>query len=132
MMHLGMHFRREVLRRALVNSLERHGSISLQLCGAVAELMSIKAQSVDIPVIAIAQKVNISQYHFITLFKQSIGMTPHQYVMQQRIERAKRLLQDSRFAISEVSLECGFANQSHFTRLFRKRTGMTPRDYREL
>lgn len=51
----GMPFRKEVLRRALSNSLERHGSISLELCGAVAELMSIKAQLVNIPAIAIAR-----------------------------------------------------------------------------
>jgi ATP-binding cassette subfamily B protein len=53
--YLGLPFRKEVVRRALANSLERHGSISLQLCGAVAELMSIKAQLVDIPAIAIAR-----------------------------------------------------------------------------
>ncbi len=53
--YLGMPFRKELLRRALANSLERHGSISLQLCGAVAELMSIKAQLVDIPANAIAR-----------------------------------------------------------------------------
>lgn len=53
--HLEIPFRKEVLRRALVNSLERHGSISLQLCGAVAELMSVKAQLVDIPANAIAR-----------------------------------------------------------------------------
>ncbi len=53
--HFSMPFRQELLRRALANSLERHGSISLPLCGAVAELMSIKAQLVDIPAMAIAR-----------------------------------------------------------------------------
>jgi AraC family transcriptional regulator len=88
---------------------------------------------------AIAQEVNISQYHFISLFKQSMGMTPHQYVIQQRIERAKELLRDSppkrlmqpNLSISEIGFACGFANQSHFTRLFRKHTGVTPKAYRE-
>lgn len=53
--HLGMPFRRDVLRRALVNSFERTGGISLQLCGAVAELMSLKSQLLEIPAVAISR-----------------------------------------------------------------------------
>jgi AraC family transcriptional regulator len=60
-----------------------------------------------------------------------MGMTPHQYVIQQRIERARILLRDPSLSISEISLACGFTNQSHFTRLFRKHTGVTPKTYRE-
>jgi AraC family transcriptional regulator len=73
----------------------------------------------------------MSKYYFIELFKQSMGMTPHQYVIQQRIKRAQDLLSDRTLAISEISLACGFANQSHFTRLFRTLTGMTPKAYRD-
>jgi AraC family transcriptional regulator len=85
----------------------------------------------DLSLEALAGVVGISKYHFINLFKQSMGMTPHQYVIQQRIERARRLLRDCTSTISEISLACGFANQSHFTRLFRKHTGVTPKTYRE-
>lgn len=53
--HLGMPFRRDVLRRALANSFERTGSISLQLCGAVAELISLKSQLLEIPAVAISR-----------------------------------------------------------------------------
>ena len=53
--HLGMPFRRDVLRRALVNSFERTGGISLQLCGAVAELMSLKSQLLEMPAVAISR-----------------------------------------------------------------------------
>ncbi len=52
--HLGMPFRRDVLRRALANSFERTGGISLQLCGAVAELMSLKSQLLEVPAVAVA------------------------------------------------------------------------------
>jgi len=85
----------------------------------------------DLSLEALANLVSMSRYHFIGLFKQSTGMTPHQYVIQQRIKRAKELLGDRKLSISEISLACGFANQSHFTRLFRKQTGATPKAYRE-
>lgn len=85
----------------------------------------------DLSLEVLANLVNMSKYHFISLFKQSVGVTPHQYVMQQRVERAKELLRDCKLSISEISLACGFTNQSHFTRLFRKYTGVTPKIYRE-
>ncbi|KAB8321278.1 helix-turn-helix transcriptional regulator [Tolypothrix campylonemoides VB511288] len=60
-----------------------------------------------------------------------MGVTPYQYVLQQRIERAKVLLRHRERAISDIALECGFANQSHFTKHFRQFTGMTPKAYRQ-
>ena len=79
---------------------------------------------------AIAQQLNISQYHFCDLFKQSMKIAPYQYVMQQRIERAKQLLRKHReMAIVDIALSCGFANQTHFHKHFRKYTGMTPNTY---
>ena len=79
---------------------------------------------------AIAQQLNISQYHFCDLFKQSMKIAPYQYVMQQRIERAKQLLRKHReMAIVDIALRCGFANQTHFYKHFRKYTGMTPKTY---
>jgi AraC family transcriptional regulator len=85
----------------------------------------------DLNLDAFANLANMSKYHFIALFKQSTGMTPHQYVIQQRIKRAQELLGDRKLSISEISLACGFANQSHFTRLFRKHTGVPPKAYRD-
>jgi AraC family transcriptional regulator len=58
-------------------------------------------------------------------------MTPQQFVMQERIERAKELLQSEDLPIVEVSLLTGFKNQSHFTSLFRKFTRLTPKIWRE-
>lgn len=78
----------------------------------------------------IAAHLNMSQYYFCHQFKQSMGISPYQYVLQQRIEKAKRLLKTQELNVTDVALECGFANQSHFTRHFRKLTGTTPRGYR--
>ena len=79
----------------------------------------------------IAEVVGMSQYYFCQLFKQSMGIAPYQYVIQQRVERAKQLLQQREITISDIALQCGFANQSHFTKHFRKLTGITPKACRE-
>lgn len=75
---------------------------------------------------AIAQ---LSAFHFCRSFKRSIGFTPHQYVIQQRVERAKLLLKDGKMGISEVAIACGFTHQSHLNRHFKRLTGVTPKNF---
>jgi AraC family transcriptional regulator len=85
----------------------------------------------DVRLTDLAGTVSMSRYYFIKLFKQSTGLTPYQYLIQKRIQRAKeRLRQHRGIAIAEIALQYGFANQSHFTRLFRQMVGTTPRNYR--
>jgi AraC family transcriptional regulator len=84
----------------------------------------------EISLIALAKLAEISQYYFCQLFKQSMGISPYQYVIQQRVERAKLLLKFGDVAICDVALASGFANQSHLTKHFRKLTGVTPKVYR--
>lgn len=79
----------------------------------------------------IAATVGMSQYYFLRLFKQSMGVTPYQYVLKLRVERAKSLLKQRQITISDVAIECGFANQSHFSRVFRQMSGITPKAYRD-
>ncbi|MBD2465703.1 helix-turn-helix transcriptional regulator [Oscillatoria sp. FACHB-1407] len=86
----------------------------------------------DIKLIDLADCVGMSQYYFCRLFKQSMGVSPHQFMLQQRIERAKQLLQQKDLTIADIALSCGFKNQSHFTTLFRKFIGSTPKAFRNL
>jgi AraC family transcriptional regulator len=73
----------------------------------------------------------LSPSHFARRFKATAGMPPHQYLIQMRVERAKRLLQGQR-QIVDVALECGFAHQEHLTSVFRRITGQTPAAFRRM
>lgn len=78
----------------------------------------------------IAGAVGMSQFHFARMFKQTTGYTPLQYVMEQKIERAKRFLKDDEMALVDIAFRLGFASQSHFTAHFRRLTGTTPKHFR--
>ncbi len=78
-----------------------------------------------------ATELGMSQYYFCHLFKQSMGISPHQYLIQQRVERAKFLLRRSKKSIANIAAECGFANQSHLARYFRRHTGVSPSQFRQ-
>ncbi|CAA9407514.1 Transcriptional regulator, AraC family [uncultured Leptolyngbya sp.] len=86
----------------------------------------------DIRLADLAALAGMSKYYFCRLFKQSLGVTPHQYVLLQRIERSKQLLKQKDLAIANIALMCGFKNQSHLTTLFRKNVGTTPKRFRTL
>lgn len=84
----------------------------------------------DIKLADLARLLNMRPLQFGGMFKQSMGISPHQYVIQQRLERAKYLLQHSDLAIIDIALECGFNSHRHLSQQFRKVMGMTPRTFR--
>jgi AraC family transcriptional regulator len=80
----------------------------------------------DLTVSGIAQAVYMSPYHFTRLFKESTGQSPHQYVVEARVRKAKELLTAGKFTISEVAHHVGFSDQSHLTRHFKRVFGLPP------
>jgi AraC family transcriptional regulator len=74
----------------------------------------------------LAAVAGISQYHFCRLFKQSIGVAPYQYVLQQRLEKARELLHQRKHTIAEIALLVGCKDQSRFARQFKQRFGVMP------
>ena len=78
----------------------------------------------------LADVVQMDVYRFIRAFKQLTGSPPHQYVLRQRVERAKSLLKGSGLSVMEIALRSGFADQSHFTTAFRRITSLRPSEYR--
>jgi AraC family transcriptional regulator len=88
--------------------------------------------SQDLSLDTLAIELNISQFYLCRLFKQSIGISPHAYLVQQRIERSKQLLKDKNNRILDVAIACGFANPSHFAKCFRKQIGITPKQFQRI
>ena len=84
----------------------------------------------EIKLADLAGLLGMSPFHFGRMFKQSTGISPHQYVIQQRLERAKHLLENSDRAIIDIALDCGFTSHSHLSKQFRKVIGITPRNFR--
>jgi ribose 5-phosphate isomerase B len=78
---------------------------------------------------ALSRMADMSQSHFSKLFKLSTGLAPHQFVLQERINRSKELLRQDNAKIVEVALGVGFENQAHFTTVFGNLVGMTPRQF---
>ncbi|PYO04481.1 MAG: hypothetical protein DMD75_31340 [Candidatus Rokuibacteriota bacterium] len=74
--------------------------------------------------------VHMSPYHFARLFRRSIGMPPHKFVVRCRIDAARTLLAARRSPIAEIAQLVGFRTQSHFTTTFRRVIGLTPSAYR--
>ena len=86
--------------------------------------------SKDLSLKILADTVGLSEYHFLRMFKQSTGYTPHQYVISQRIERAGELLKKTDMSITEIAYLLGFSSSAHFTHHFRRKTGITPSELR--
>lgn len=77
-----------------------------------------------------AREAGLSPSHFSRLFKQTIGQSPHQFVMSYRVERSKDKLRDLTNPMIDIALSCGFADQAHFSRVFKQIEGQTPKSYR--
>lgn len=78
----------------------------------------------------LAGVANISLYYFAVLFRQSTGLSPHQYVLNQRVGRAQELLCDPKRSVLDVSIDVGFEHQNNFARAFRRVIGVSPTQYR--
>ena len=79
----------------------------------------------------ISSKACFSRYHFLRLFRQAFAKTPHQYLVERRIERAKELLRGKQLSVTDVCFEVGFQSLGSFSSLFHKTVGHPPITYRE-
>ena len=93
------------------------------------ELMRATLQE-EIPVSLVARECGLSVRHFARAFRKSAGVSPHRWLLNQRVECARKLLRDGIMPLAEVALACGFADQSHFTRVFRAVAGVSPGAWR--
>ena len=80
---------------------------------------------------ASASEAGLSAFHFLRVFSDVLGVTPHQYLIRSRLRRAARLLADGARSVSDVAFDVGFGDLSNFVRTFRRAAGVSPRRFRD-
>jgi AraC family transcriptional regulator len=96
----------------------------------IKELVHAKIED-DLGLDDMAQSVGLSTAHFARMFRKSTGETPHQFVLRQRIERAKAMLRAPNARVLDVAVACGFKTQQHFAQVFRDVCRVSPTEYRQ-
>jgi AraC family transcriptional regulator len=84
----------------------------------------------DLSLQALANESGYSRVHFVRMFKVTTGYSPHNYLLNLKLERARELLKNRSMSLIDVALDCGFSSHSHMSRFFRKVVGVTPTAYR--
>jgi AraC family transcriptional regulator len=123
-------------RGTLLTQLERHfavqpprGGLSAGALRRVCEFVESHLED-DINLEALAAEARLSVYHFARGFKLSTGVSPHRYVLEQRVKRARQLLVQTDLPLSAIASAVGFFDQGHFSRQFRSLVGTTPSGFR--
>ena len=123
--------------------LERYSDRFLPLPRPKGKLSSLQLKEVieyihahlgsELSLTELATQLNLSTFHFARLFKKSLGLSPHKYVLQNRLERAKRLIAvASQVSLSDIALQVGFYDQTHFSKAFKKYVGVSPKAFSKL
>lgn len=83
----------------------------------------------NIALTELAAVAHLSEFHFARLFKQTTGLPPHQFVIHQRVERAKQLISEGRLSLAQIAIDVGFSDQSQLNRHFKRLVGVTPKRF---
>jgi AraC family transcriptional regulator len=95
----------------------------------ITELMAAHLEE-EFSLIRLAQEADMSEFHFSRLFKRTTGLTPSQYFIHLRMEKARRLLRETSKSVIEIGLDVGYSSPSHFAQIFRREVGIPPSEYR--
>lgn len=93
------------------------------------DMLLAKSQG-NVSIEEIASACNLSRSYFIRAFRETTHRTPHQWLLERRIDRARDLLKHSDYSLSEIAIACGFSDQSHLTRIFSQWVGVPPGAWR--
>jgi AraC family transcriptional regulator len=128
----------QALAVALVNGYAlRHRSVQTHRAGLgsarlrrIKEFLRAKIED-DLTLGEMAQSVELSTAYFSRMFRKSTGESPHQFLLRQRVERAKEMLRSANARVMDVAVACGFKSQQHFAQVFRHMCGASPTEYRQ-
>jgi AraC family transcriptional regulator len=128
----------QALAVALVNgyagrdrSVQTHrGGLGSARLRRIKEFVDAKIED-ELTLCEMAQAVELSTAHFSRMFRKSTGETPHQFLLRQRVERAKEMLRSADARVMDVAVACGFKTQQHFAQVFRDVCGASPTEYRQ-
>jgi AraC family transcriptional regulator len=90
----------------------------------------MRSFSSDLSLQALANESGYSRVHFIRMFKAATGYSPHNYLLNLKLERARELLKNPSASLIDIALDCGFSSHSHLSRIFHRIVGVTPSAYR--
>lgn len=97
--------------------------------GKVIDYMNENFTS-DISCSELSKLMSMDKFCFIRNFKSQTGKTPYEYLLDLKIEKAKKMLKSNKYTVTEISMMCGFSSHSHFTSTFKKKTGISPTEYK--
>jgi AraC family transcriptional regulator len=80
----------------------------------------------------LAREACLSPFHFARSFKAAMGVSPHRYLLQRRLDHAKAMLKAGAVPMTDIALTCGFSSPAHFASSFKRATGVTPSLFRRL
>ena len=83
----------------------------------------------EVSLLAMAEEANVSPFYFTRMFRKTLGVTPHRFVLRQRIQKSLHLITEGKLPLSQIAAESGFYDQAHFTHAFRRIVGTTPAEY---
>jgi AraC family transcriptional regulator len=112
-----------------LNAVPRRGGLPEARLKRVLEYIDANVGR-NITLSELAGVVDMSLYYFAVLFRQSTGLSPHQYILKQRVKRAKELLRNPKLSVLDVSISVGFEQQNNFARAFRRVIGVSPTQFR--
>jgi AraC family transcriptional regulator len=136
----GLLYRESIATALAARLIQHHSTSEIILPSPAHKLSSSQLQTLsdyihehlqqEIRLTDLAHLCNLSEYHLCRIFKQSTGFSLYQYVLQQRVTLAQRLLQQTDLSIAHIALRCGFNSHSHLTRHFKRIVGVSPRNVR--
>ncbi len=105
------------------------GKLSAAQKACILELVQ-QSLAEDLSLEELALAAGVSRFHFLRLFKNTFGVTPHRFVMEQRVNSARLLLEGTSLPITEIAATTGFSSQSHLCTAMRRSLGLTPGQWR--